>query len=242
MKAIVVDDERLARHKLARFLAGEPDIEVAAECASGPEALAALRRLRPDLLFLDVQMPGMSGLDVLRAAGPDAAGAIVFVTAHDEHALAAFEAAAVDYLLKPFDQPRFRRAVERARRFADAGRVAALLERIAAPEPRLAVRDADRTVFVPASAILWLEAADNYVVVHTGQGEHLIRDTLTRLEARLDPGRFVRAHRSAIVRLSAVAEVRTLFHGGEELRLVDGTVVPVGRSCRDRVRAVLGGG
>ena len=227
LRVLIVDDERLAREKIRGYLAGEPDVEIVGECASGGEAVAAIRARRPDVVFLDVQMPGGGGFDVLADVGA-AAMAVIFVTAHDEYAVQAFEGDALDYLLKPFDRPRFRRALARAR---------------AAVRPlgRLMVREGDRIRLVPVAEIDWIEAADNYVTVHAGGREHLLREALSHLWGRLDPTRFARIHRRAIVNLEAVTEVRALPHGDREVTLRDGVRLPVGRSFRDRFLAASAG-
>ena len=227
LRVLIVDDERLARDKIRGYLAGEPDVEIVGECKSGGEAVAAIRARRPDVVFLDVQMPGGGGFDVLADVGA-AAMAVIFVTAHDEYAVQAFEVDALDYLLKPFDRPRFRRALSRAR---------------AAVRPlgRLMVREGDRIRLVPVAEIDWIEAADNYVTVHAGGHEHLLREALSRLWGRLDATRFARIHRRAIVNLEAVTEVRALPHGEREVTLRGGVRLPVGRRFRDRFLAASAG-
>ena len=239
LRVLVVDDERLAREKLRRLLAEEPDVEVIGECASGSEAVQAIRRDAPDLVLLDIQMPGQNGFDVLREVGPAQIGRVVFVTAHDAFAVQAFEVEALDYLLKPFDAPRLRQALSRARRQAPdqlPERMASLLETLASRDRhvrRFLVRASGRMSFVRVEEIDWVEAADNYVRLHAGKDEHLLRDTMAALEARLDPRRFVRVHRGAIVNVDAVRELRPLFHGDYEVLLKTGATVAVGRSYRD---------
>lgn len=246
LRALIVDDERLARLKLRRFLDEEPDVEVVGECASGAEAVERIRADRPDLVFLDVQMPGLDGFAVWREARPREAGRergcrVVFVTAHDEHAVRAFEVEALDYLLKPFDRARFQQTLDRVRRerreTLDA-KIASLLERIERPAERLdrlVVRSGGRLRFVKLHEVDWIEAEDNYVRLHAGRESHLVRDTLRRLEPRLDPRLFLRIHRSAIVNVEAIAEIRSLFHGDYDVLLRDGTALPVGRTWRDRL-------
>ena len=234
LRALVVDDERLARQNLRRLLAGEADIEVVGECASGTDAVEAIRRSRPDLVFLDVQMPGLDGFGVLREVGV-AAGCVVFVTAHDEHAVRAFAVNALDYLLKPFDRERLRATLDRVRRTVHgAGRGAG-----AAPRGRVVVRAGGRIVLLPLDDIVWIESADNYARLHTRDGAYLVRETLLDLEGRLPPGTFVRVHRGAIVNVAAVADVGPVPHGGCELRLRDGRTLSVGRTRRRAVRRVL---
>ena len=247
-RALIVDDERLSRQKLRRLLAAEADVEVVGECASGPDAVGAIRRERPDLVFLDIQMPGLNGFDALREAGVENFGSVVFVTAHDEYAVRAFEIRALDYLLKPFDPPRFRQTLARVRLQAEESlreRIVAFLEQIETREPRLSrilVKSAGRLSFVRLDEIDWIEAADNYVRLHVGRDEHLIRETMSGLESRLDPGRFVRAHRSAILNIDRVQEVRPIFHGDYEVLLRSGATIPVGRNYRDRLIKTLAGG
>jgi two-component system LytT family response regulator len=247
LRALIVDDERLAREKLRRLLEAEPDVEIVGECASGAEAVEALQRDAPDLVFLDIQMPGLSGFDVLREVGPAGVPHVVFVTAHDEFAVKAFDVQALDYLLKPFDAPRFRAALGRVRK-RSAGelqeKMAALLEQLAARTPyaeRLLVKGAGRMSFVRVDEIDWIEAADNYVRLHTGREEHLLRETMNGIELRLDPQRFIRVHRSATVNIDAVKEVQPLFHGDHEVLLRTGASVGVGRNYRERLLKALGG-
>jgi two-component system LytT family response regulator len=219
MRVVIVDDEPLGRLAVKQHLAGIPGAEVVAECAEGRSAIEAIVRESPDVVFLDVQMPGLSGFDVLEGVGSEAVPAVVFVTAFDRYAVRAFEAHAVDYLLKPIDPDRFREAYVRAATEADregrertAGRLEALLERLAerpreapAPVERLVVRHEGRLVFVPVSSIDWVEAAGNYVKLHAGSPPvaHVMRQTMERLAARLGE-RFVRIRRSALVNVAAI--------------------------------------
>jgi two-component system LytT family response regulator len=227
LRVLIVDDERLAREKIRRYLESEPDVEIVGECDSGAGAVAAIRAQHPDAVFLDVQMPGGGGFDVLAELGP-AAMAVIFVTAHDEYAVRAFEVQALDYLLKPFDRTRFRQSLMRARAAAS-------------PLRRLIVRDGDRVHFVPVEQIDWIAAADNYVTVHTGAREHLMRDTLARLEARLDSDRFIRIHRGAIVNLEAIVEIRALPRGEQVVRVRGDGRLRVGRTYRERFLALCAG-
>jgi len=247
LRALIVDDERLAREKLRRLLEAEPDVQIVGECASGAEAVEGVKEHAPDLIFLDIQMPGLSGFDVLREIGPEAVGHVVFVTAHDEFAVRAFDVQALDYLLKPFDAPRFRDTLNRVRK-RSAGelqeKMASLLEQLATRSPyaeRLLVKGAGRMSFVRVDEIDWIEAADNYVRLHAGREEHLLRETMNGIETRLDPQRFIRVHRSALVNIDAVKEVQPLFHGDYEVLLRMGASVAVGRNYREKLMKALGG-
>jgi two-component system LytT family response regulator len=211
LRVLIVDDEPLARRRLIGLLKDEPEIEIVGECADGPSAVAAAKRLMPDIMFLDVQMPGMDGFDVIEALGPLRCPPVVFVTAYDEYALKAFDVHAVDYLLKPFDRKRLRQAVTRARALTlndkDLGRrLAAVMADIRAgcPEPRFAVKSRGRVYFVRVDEIDWIEASGHYLTLHAGRSEHIIRDTITHIESRLDPRRFVRVHRSTIVNVDRI--------------------------------------
>jgi two-component system LytT family response regulator len=242
-RVLIVDDEAPARRKLRAQLVTEAGIEIVGEAGSGPEAVDAIRTLRPDLVFLDVQMPGMNGFEVLEAVGAEGMPVVVFVTAYDEFALEAFEVQAVDYLLKPFSKERFDRALERALRaleHREDGRVQvrSLLEKVLAgrrPLRRLVVRTGERMLLVGLHEVLHLEADGNYVKVHTASGVHLLRETLTALEGRLDPERFARIHRGEIVNLDAVKEIQPYFHGDLVVVLKNGERLRLSRRYRERV-------
>ncbi|AHG89633.1 LytTr DNA-binding region [Gemmatirosa kalamazoonensis] len=257
LRVLLVDDEPLVRRGLRTFLAAEPGVEVVGECRDGREALGAVRELSPDVMFLDVQMPELDGFGVLDALGPGDRPAVVFVTAFDAYAIRAFDVHAVDYLLKPFDEPRFRTALERARERVAARRGAAAGVASVPHDPsrvaldallaqlrgdgrvagdwlaRIAVRETDRVTYVPVADVDWLEADDNYVRVHTRGGARLVRETLKALEARLDPRRFARIHRSAIVNLERVRELRPTFNGEYVVVLATGTRLTLSRGYRD---------
>jgi two-component system, LytTR family, response regulator len=242
LKVIVVDDEPLARERIRTLLAPEPDVQLVAECANGPDALTAIRRETPDLVFLDIQMPEMDGFQMLRALGSPLP-LVIFVTAFDEHAVRAFEAQALDYLLKPFKPARLRASLDRAReqlsrRQPDeiTKQLAALLESRANAGgylTRIAVRDRDRLHFVKTSDIDWLEASGNYVIVHSGRENHVLRETLTALEAQLSPREFLRLSRSAIVKLDRVRHVEPTFNDEHVVVLTDGTRIPLTRGVRE---------
>jgi two-component system, LytTR family, response regulator len=248
IKTVIVDDEPLARERLRRWLREEPDVEVVAECGDGRQAVEVLREARPDLLFLDVQMPELDGFGVLEALGEAAPPAVIFVTAYDQFAVRAFEVHAVDYLLKPFDRDRFQAALGRAvsrLRTPQPGEspqpLAGLLAEVRAPETpatRLAVKTEGRVLLIKTADVDWVEAADNYVVLHVGPHTHMLRETMTSIEARLDPARFLRISRSVIVNIEQVKELQPLFHGEHLVLLRDGTKLTLSRSHRDKLKAL----
>jgi two-component system LytT family response regulator len=235
LRALVVDDEPLARRLLRLLIERDPGVVVAGEC-SGVDAAAEIARTRPDILFLDVQMPEVDGFAVLAQVGAEAAPVVVFVTAYDRYAVRAFDVHAVDYLLKPIDEARFAQAFDRARAQARARRAGTADPRLRAlladHARRLLVRGREKTVVVDVGEIDWIEAADYYATLHVGGRSHLLRETLNELERRLDPARFFRVHRSAIVNLERVREIHPLFRGDAELVLRDGTRVRLSRTRR----------
>jgi len=242
LRALIVDDEAPARRRIRRLLAAESDVIVVGECGDGASAVSAIAETRPDLVFLDVQMPERDGFDVVKALPPGRLPAILFVTAYDRYALRAFDVHAVDYLLKPFTGERFRTALDRARerimQHVQDPALADLARALRARPPylsRLPIRSGGRTVFVDLDAVDWLEAADNYVRLHVQQREYLVRDTLAALEAQLDPERFARIHRSAVVRIDGVAEIRPTSHGDAEVVLRSGATLPVSRTWRHKL-------
>jgi two-component system LytT family response regulator len=250
IRTLIVDDEPLARERLRTLLASDPDILLIGECEDGQQALAALRAGPCDLAFLDVQMPGLDGLDLVRAAGAERVPAVIFVTAHDCYALPAFEVQAVDYLLKPFDRERFERALGRAKeriaqdRSARAGQQLLTLLQEVRPErqylDRLLIRSSGRIYFLKIDEIDWVEAAGNYVRLHAGRTAHLLRETLGSLETRLDPRSFVRIHRSTMVNVERIRELQPLFHGDYTVVLRDGTQLPLSRTYRQALAGLLG--
>ena len=242
-KVLIVDDEPLAREGIDALLANDPDVRVVGQ-ASGPDAVALIARLKPDILFLDIQMPEVDGFALLELVGADAVPAIVFVTAYDRYALRAFEVHALDYLLKPFTDARFASALERAkqqvrsrREGAVDARIAELLRAQQSPRTRFLVPARGKTVVIDASQIDWIEAADYYVCLHCGGASHLLRDTMDEIERQLDPEVFFRVHRSAIVNLSRVREIHPLFRGDCELKLADGVGVRLSRTRRREFEA-----
>jgi len=242
LTALIVDDEPLARERIRTLLEAEGDFSVMQECANGPDALAALQKSRPDLLFLDVQMPEMDGFDVLRALPPPLP-VVIFVTAFDEHAVKAFEAQALDYVLKPFKVARFRAAVARARsqiaRHQPDDVSRRLLEMLKQHAParefltRIVVRDRTRVRFIKTSDVDWIEASGNYVVVHAGKENHVVRETLATFEEQLSPKEFVRASRSAIVNLDRVAHIEPTFNNEHVIVLSSGAKLAMTRGLRE---------
>jgi len=244
-----VDDEPWARTRIASLLGTEPDFTLLEPCGSGAEAIRAIVDQTPQVVFLDVRMPDIDGFEVVDAIGVEAMPLVVFATAHEEYALKAFDAGALDYLLKPFDEERFRRAVGRVRRevrtpaqaAATLGGVMANLRRARGFAERLVVNTSGRVVFLRVEDIDWLEASGNYVMIHAGREKHLMRDTLRALEERLDPGRFVRLHRSAIVNVERLRELLPWSRGEQVAVLTDGTQLTIGRAFRERLLAVMNG-
>jgi len=247
IRVVVVDDEPLARETIRDLLGRDADVEVVAECATGADAVDVVAETRPDVLFLDVQMPGLDGFEVLSRVVEHHVPVVVFVTAYDRYAVRAFDARAVDYLLKPFDDDRFAEALKRAKKAVESrdleGRAERLLALVDAPRgpsearpprypARLMVRSGSRLLFVRPEQIDWIEAEDYYSRVHVAGASYLLRASMAELEARLDPDEFARVHRSAIVNLDRVTEIHPDAKGQEVVRLVDGTLVPISRGRR----------
>ena len=231
--AVVVDDEPLARANIVSLLRKDPEISILAECDSGSEAVQVIRELKPSLLFLDVQMPGCDGFAVLEELGGDVPPAVIFVTAYDRYALKAFEAEALDYLLKPYADARFFRVLARAKAsLAPSGGANRRWERIL-------IRSAGRISFVPAEEIDWIEAADYYSCLHIGARTHLLRRSMADLERDLEPNRFCRIHRSTIVNLSRVRDLRLDSSGEYEVVLRDETRLKVSRGYREKLQAAI---
>jgi two-component system LytT family response regulator len=249
IRVLIVDDEPLAREGVQMRLKSEPDVEVIGECRNGREAVTAILREAPDLVFLDIQMPRMDGFAVIDAVGAKRMPQVIFVTAYDEHALRAFAVHALDYLLKPIDGARFIEALARARdriRGKNLEAIAAQLQRMMAALKgeteyleRLSIKSAGRISFLPVDEIDWIEAADNYVQVHVGKTSHLLLATMNGLENRLNPQQFLRIHRSTIINLNRVKELQPMFHGEYRVILRDNTQLTSGRSYSKNLQKLL---
>lgn len=235
IRTLIVDDEPLARERLRSFLQAEATCEVIGECGSGTDAIAAIRRDAPDLVFLDMQMPGCDGLQVLAEFPEENRPAVIFATAHERFALDAFDVAAVDYLLKPFDRERCRQALRRAQEAIHGRRAVVPAPAPAPPPDRITVKADGRFVFLQPGEIVRVEAADNYVMLHLQSGRLMLRETMAAIEARLGATGFARVNRSAIVNLDQVREIQPAQHGDYQVVLRDGTVLPLSRMLRGRL-------
>ena len=244
IRAVIADDEAPAREKLERLVAEQPDMSVVGSAEDGLTAAQCIEQLRPDVVFLDIQMPILSGLQVAAQLEPSSAPQIVFVTAFDEHAVKAFDLNAVDYLLKPYDQERFARTVQRVRerlRAHESGATAVAMGRAGAPTcERLLVPDGERLQLIDAAAVEWLEADDNYVHVHTASRSYLLRRTLRDLLSQLGEPRFVRIHRSSAVNVRSIESLTPLFKGDYEIQLHNGRMLRLSRRYRDAFFARMG--
>ena len=244
IRAIIVDDEELARRLIREMLAPHGDIEILAECANGFEAVKAVAERKPDLIFLDIQMPKLDGFEVLDLIGPDIA--VIFVTAYDTYAMRAFDVHAVDYLLKPFSVERFEASLERARRrmgqkMPSPSELAAAARPPAEYLERIVIRDGTRVQIIPASKVDYLEAQDDYVAVHSAGKSYLKQQTLASMETALDPSRFIRIHRSYIVNLERVVKMEPYSKDSKVAVLADGTQLPVSRAGYSRLSEVFRG-
>lgn len=249
IRTLIADDEPLARERLRALLARHADIEIIGECSNGADAIEAIADLRPDLVLLDVEMPQVDGFGVLEALDPDSLPAVVFISAHDQYAVKAFEAHALDYVLKPFDEARIDRALRRVRgqignapgvRQIDP-RLLSLLEELRdrRRSDRLVVKTGGRVVFLRTEDIDWVEASGNYVRLHVGSDAHLLRESMKNMERRLDSSTFVRIHRSAIVNVDRIRELEPWFHGEYIVILRDGTRLTSSRVFSDRLNALI---
>jgi two-component system LytT family response regulator len=243
IRTLIVDDEPLARAMLRSFLADDAGIEVIGECCDGYTAIEMIESAAPDLVFLDIQMPDLDGFGVLRALAPETIPNIAFVTAYDQFALQAFDVHAIDYLLKPFDRERFQRTLERAkqqislqkRKDVNEELLRMLNEQSARPQPlkRILVKSGDKSFFVRPEEISWIEAQGNYVALHVGAQSFLLRQTITALEATLDPAKFQRIERSTIVNLDAIREMHPAGRGEYEIVLKDGVALKLSHTYRE---------
>jgi two-component system LytT family response regulator len=240
LRTVVVDDEAPARNRLRKFLSQSPEVEVVAECASGPEAIECIQREHPDLVFLDVQMPEVSGLDVARALPPEKQPIIIFVTAHDRHAVEAFEVRAMDYLLKPFTRVRLQETLKRARQRMQSPSASKTEQSLATGAPatknylnRFAVRDGRQTVLIKTQDVDYIEAAANYVVLCTGNKNYILRETIRNLEAVLSPALFVRISRSIIVNIDRIKAINSDLPGEWQVVLQNGRELQMSRGLKE---------
>jgi two-component system LytT family response regulator len=252
LRVLIVDDEPLARARLTQLLTNEDGVELVGEASRTGEARRMIAALRPDVLLLDVQMPGGSGFDLIEGLAPEAQPGVIFVSAHDQHAVRAFSVRAIDYLLKPFDRERLRAALDRARdavarrsRGAESGARVAAAPGAAADVSRylgrFVVRSVGRMLLIDAGEVDWIEAAGNYVRLHHAGQKHLLRETMNSLESQLDPERFARIHRSTIVNLDRVRELHHILHGDYSVHLRDGTRLTLSRGYRESFERLIAG-
>ena len=249
IRALIVDDEPLARRRIKSLLAHDSSVEVIGECSDGYKAVSCISELTPDLVFLDVQMPAMDGFEVIKTIGPERMPTVIFVTAYDQYALKAFEVNALDYLLKPFDRSRFQKTLERAksmiRRMQNGdvnNQLLSLLGELRREHgilDRIIIRSGGRVVFLRVEEIDWMSTVGNYVRLHVGRDSHLMRETMTGMEAKLNPDRFMRIHRSTMVNLDRVKEVQPWAKGEYVVIMRDGTRLIMSRRYRERLNERL---
>ena len=250
LRALIADDEALARKFVRRMLKDHHDVEIVGECTNGKETVTMIRKHQPDVVFLDVQMPEMDGFAVLESIGIDRLPEIIFTTAYEQYAIRAFELHALDYLLKPFDQARFEDAIKHAKERFRSGRpsdgplqIRTLLESIKnKPQylDRLVIKAGGRITFLSTNEINWIEADDKYVHLHTSKASPMVRQTLSAMEVQLDPSKFRRVHRSAIVNVERIKELQLLFNGEHSILLEDGTKLTLSRNYKDKLFDLLG--
>jgi two-component system LytT family response regulator len=250
IRTLIVDDEPLARRRIRRMLAHDPEVAIVGDCSNGRDAIAAIKSESPDLIFLDVQMPEVDGFDVLASTEAKRPPLVIFVTAYDQYALRAFEVAAVDYLVKPFERRRVEGALDRAKSRLASGRdselnqqTLALLAELKAQSShveRLVIKAGGRAFFLKTDEIDWIEAEGKYVRLHVGKESYLLREAIGSMETQLDPKKFPRIHRSTIVNIERVRELQPWFHNEYRVILKDGTELMLSRSCRKRLGELLG--
>jgi two-component system, LytTR family, response regulator len=244
IRVVIADDEPLARRRMRTLLDAHSDVEVVAECATGPDTVAATDKHSPDVLFLDIQMPGMTGIEVIDALGPGTVPLIVFVTAFDQHAIRAFEQEALDYVLKPLGEERFEATLTRVRArlngWSPPSPEAASTVKARQPLLRIPLHNGGKITFLDVDDLEWVEADGDYVRLHAGSRSHLHRSTLSNLEQQLDRTEFVRVHRGALVRRSAIVSMEPYFHGEYVIRVRSGGRLRLSRSYRDRLSQLLG--
>ena len=261
IRALIVDDERLARETLRLLLDTHEEIEIVGECQNGAEAVTAIKQHSPDLVFLDIQMPEMNGFEVIKTVGPEHMPVVIFVTAYDQYALRAFEAQALDYLLKPFDDDRFEQALERAVERIHERQVGELSsklmhlisakgdsppQQVESIEPtdgfleRIMIKERGSLFFIKVDEIEWIEAAGDYVSIHVSNKSHLLRETMSGLMKKLNPRQFVRVHRSSIVKVDSIKELKPYFHGDYIIILNSGKELKLSRRYWEQVEKVLG--
>lgn len=249
IQALIIDDEPPARSVIRKMLAEDSEIEVVGECSNGIEAINSIQKLSPDLLFLDIEMPEVDGFGLLESFDEEKIPAVIFVTAYNQYAVRAFEVSAIDYLLKPFDHERMAKALEKAkanlRERSDAersGQVLELLQRLNTKQEalgRFVVKNNGRVLLVPCEEIDWIEASGNYVLLHKRGEKHILRETMKRIEKRLDPDKFSRIHRSTIVNIDSIKELQTHFNGEHLVILKSGTELTLSRRYREKLSQKL---